>query len=577
MADYGHDKILYFKLKYRKIINKIPMKISNVKLFGFFIDFNKELELVLITRWNFTIKNMTNFYKEKYDVIIIGSALAGMACALRLKKNGVKDILILEQHNVPGGVATSFVRNGVEYEASLHEMMGIGNKHQLPAGEFFDEFGIDIEWLRVPEAYHYVDDTTDVVIHAGNDGDFSICAKEIAAACNDNDGSVYKKLMKFFKMMKKVHDATDYVTLHQSGILKMVICFHDLVRTAGYSFKEVLDKYDLPQKAVDILSAYWVYVGNTLEELPFNVYGYLLTEYLGYGSYIPKNTSHEMSLKMAMKCEEEGIQIEYSQKVEKILVKDGKVYGVRTKNGDEIHSDIVVCGAYPNIAYSSMIEPSSEVPQKAIKYINSREISLSVFSVSLLLDETPDKLNMSEYSTFYAPKGMDLNKIWDNYKTLGPYEYLTSICMNLANPYAAPKGKTLYTIVTLPRPEAWNGISEENYQATKEKVAKDMIELESKRLGVNLFDHIENCIIETPVTICHYAGAYKGSIYGYTHSMKDSVVARQFMEKDEMFIKGLFFTGAHQLMGDGMAPCIGNGQHTARIVFDYMKKRRRGK
>lgn len=522
-------------------------------------------------------REMASFYKDKYDVIIIGSALAGMATALKLKKSGVNDILILEQHNVPGGVATSYVRNNVEFEASLHEMMGIGDKHQLSTGKFFDELGINIEWIRVPEAYHYVDNETDVVIHAGEDGNFDVPCKEIAKACNDLDGSVYKKLMKFFDMAKKVHYATNYVTLHKTSILKMVIRFPDLVKTAGYSFKEVIDRYDLPKKAIDILSAYWVYVGNTLEELPFNVYGYLLVEYLGYGAYVPKNTSYEMALKMAEKCDELGIHIEYSQKVDKILVKDKKVYGVRTKNGDEIHSDIVICGAYPNVAYTKMIEPASEVSTDAIKYTNSREISLSVFSVTLLLDTTPDKLNITEYSTFYAPNGMDLNKIWENYKTLGPYDYLTSVCMNLANPYAAPEGKTVYAIVVLPRPEAWNQVTEENYRSVKEKVAKDLIDIESKRLGVDLSKHIENCILETPVTISHYAGAYKGSIYGYTHSMKDSVVARQFMEKDEMFIKGLFFTGAHQLMGDGMAPCISNGQHTANLVLNYMKKEGRKK
>ena len=66
-----------------------------------------------------------NFYKDHYDVIIMGAGLAGLSCALQLQSRGIKDILILEKHNLPGGLATSYVRNGIEIEATLHEMMSM--------------------------------------------------------------------------------------------------------------------------------------------------------------------------------------------------------------------------------------------------------------------------------------------------------------------------------------------------------------------------------------------------------------------------------------------------------------------
>ena len=61
------------------------------------------------------------FYKDHYDVVIIGGALAGMSACLQLQAWGIKDILILEKHNMPGGLATDFMRNGFEIEATLHE------------------------------------------------------------------------------------------------------------------------------------------------------------------------------------------------------------------------------------------------------------------------------------------------------------------------------------------------------------------------------------------------------------------------------------------------------------------------
>ena len=108
-------------------------------------------------------------FEDSYDVVVIGGALAGLASALTLASKG-KKVLVLEQHNLPGGVATSFVRGGIEIEATLHEMMSIGPKEcPLKIRNFFDEMGVDIEWLRVPDAYRFVDGVTgvNVLVHPG--------------------------------------------------------------------------------------------------------------------------------------------------------------------------------------------------------------------------------------------------------------------------------------------------------------------------------------------------------------------------------------------------------------------------
>ena len=44
------------------------------------------------------------FYKDHYDVIVIGGALAGLSSALMLADKGL-DVLVLERHNLPGGIA----------------------------------------------------------------------------------------------------------------------------------------------------------------------------------------------------------------------------------------------------------------------------------------------------------------------------------------------------------------------------------------------------------------------------------------------------------------------------------------
>ena len=513
-------------------------------------------------------------FKDKYDVIVIGGALAGLAAALTLAKNG-KDVLVLEQHNLPGGIATSFVRGNIEIEATLHEMMSIGPKEcPLKIRNFFDEMGVDIDWLRVPDAFRFVDGKTgtNVLVHPGTHGDFEIPAKEIADACGDKDGTIYTKVFELLNLCNRVYNSVNILSVQHMSKPMMLLKHPDFVKTAGYSAQQVIDTFNLPKNVVDVLAAYWIYVGDTLENLPFTVWAVLMADYLGYGSYVPRKFSHEMSLKMAERAMEMGVQVEFGTRVDKILVKNGHVDGVRLANGEEVNARYVVCSAYPDKAYTSMVEPLSEVPQGAIKFVNAKTVGVTCFSVVLLLDKDYKDLGIKDYSTFYAPKGMDLKKIFDEYSTPGPYNYITSICTNIANPEATPKGTCIYSITALPKPEGWFGVTEENYEEMKLKNAEYFIKMESERLGINLKDHILECVIEAPCTISHYTGAYQGSIYGYMHTMDDHIVARLQMSEKENFIQGLSFAGAHQISGDGMGPAITNGRKGAKIILDMMEE-----
>lgn len=506
------------------------------------------------------------FYKDHYDVIVIGGALAGLSSALMLADKGL-DVLVLERHNLPGGIATSFVRGGIEIEAALHEMMSIGDKsNRLKVGKFFDDMGVDIDWMKVPECYHASLPDVEITLHPG----FERFAKEVDSVA---PGS-YEKVLKVLNLCHTVFDSVNELSIHPMSKVQMLLKHEAFVKTAGYSTKEVLDTFDLPQKARDLLAPYWIYVGTGFDELPFTIFAVLMADYVGYGSYIPHKLSHEMSLKMAERAEAMGVQIEYRQQVDKILVKNGKAYGVRTQRGDEIHADYVISSAYPNKVYTSMIEPLSEVPEKAIKMVNGRRLSLAAFSVILILDKTAEELGIKDYSIFRAQETMDTDEIYKELAGLGPYQYLTCICHNLGNPDATPKGTCSFSVTVLPRVDGWKTVTADDYDRVKHTVAKQLVDDMSKYFGVNLLDHVLECVIETPMTIAHYTGAWNGCIYGYAHTMQDHIVARLQTAHEEKFIEGLEFSGAHQISGDGMGPAVTNGRKAAKNVLDDIKAKK---
>lgn len=512
------------------------------------------------------------FYKDHYDVVVIGGALAGMSCAMKLASEG-KSVLILEQHNLPGGIATSFVRSGVEMEATLHEMMSIGPEdNPLFIRKYLDDLGVVINWLRVPEAYRMTspEDRIDITLHAGKNPDGSwICADEIEKQY-PGQGREVNKLM---DLCEEVYQSVIYMNDHTVSKLQTLKDHEGLAKTAGYSAEEVINKYvNLSETVKKILAAYWIYVGQPISSLPFTIYAFLMGDYMSGGSYVARGFSHEMSAAMAKRCEELGVQYEYCQRVEKILVKDGKVYGVRTTHGDEIHCDYVASSAYPNTVYGKMIEPQSEVPSIARKYVNAMPMGVTCFSVVLMLDASPEELNIHDYSVFSADAPMDTDVFWKQGKQLGNWDYLTTICLNYANPEAVPAGKTSLSITNLPLPECFDGVTADNYFETKQRIASQMIDQVSEHLGVNLKDHIIDIEVETPVTISHYTGDYKGGIYGYQHNMDNSIVARLEDAAKTNYIKGLVFSNSTQLAGDGMAVNINNGRIAAEMINAEIKE-----
>ncbi len=507
------------------------------------------------------------FYRDHYDVIIIGGALAGMSAALQLQAKGVKDILILEKHNLPGGLATDYVRNGFEIEATLHEMMSIGTKeNRLKVGQFFDDMGVDIDWLPVPECYRVVlpNSGIDKTLHDG----YERMAREIDEECP----GTFEKVHELMLLCRRVYDSMNILSVTPMSKVQMLLKHPDFVKTVGYSATEVIETFHLPKKAVEMLTPYWIYVGNRMDDLPFTIYAFLMADYFT-GSYVCRGFSHEMSMKMQKKVEENGAQFEFRQEVDKILVRDGKVYGVRTKRGDEIHCDYVISGPYPNKVYTQMIEPLSEVPEGAIKMINGRTLSVTPVSVMMIIEGTPEENGIVNYSTF-SGETMDTNEIWENYSNLTePYNYITTICLNYSNPTCVPAGYTQLSITALVPSTPFHDVKEEDYHDLKRRLANEMIESCIKVTKVDFRPRITEIEISTPMTIAHYVGAWRGNIYGYTHALNDHAVARLGMKAEDHFIGGLEFAGAHGMSGDGMGPQITNGRAAAKGVLEDMEKK----
>jgi all-trans-retinol 13,14-reductase len=61
-----------------------------------------------------------------FDVIVIGSGIGGLACAVAPSRSG-RTVLVLEQHFVAGGLTQTFSREGFTWDVGLHYL---GDMHE---------------------------------------------------------------------------------------------------------------------------------------------------------------------------------------------------------------------------------------------------------------------------------------------------------------------------------------------------------------------------------------------------------------------------------------------------------------
>ncbi|MFT5683542.1 MAG: phytoene dehydrogenase-like protein [Myxococcota bacterium] len=108
---------------------------------------------------------------QDYDVIVIGAGFGGLAAALEAAEQGRK-VAICEALKYPGGCASTFTRDGVQYEAGATLFSGLDEGHlfgqwrsRLSLPVHFERLAVPIE-LRTPDMTLPVPDDRDQLIAA---------------------------------------------------------------------------------------------------------------------------------------------------------------------------------------------------------------------------------------------------------------------------------------------------------------------------------------------------------------------------------------------------------------------------
>lgn len=482
-------------------------------------------------------------FDKEYDAVVIGAGMGGLMAGVNMAHKG-KKTLVLEQHNVPGGFATTFVRGNYEFEATLHEMLDVDFvEKNCYVRKILNELGVKCEFKRVPEAYVLIvpDQNLNVCVPFGVDAFINCVEKEVPG--------IKKSLKKYMSLCKDMYDGINYLIDCDSkgkepNKILLATKYHNLLKYAHKTVEEVENEYNFPPKAQSIIHAYWCYQGPSIDRLTFTIWGYMLYGYLETGAYIPNNRSHALSLSISERIKELGGQIEFSCKVEKIHVTNNKIQGVELSDGTFIKTNCVFSNAHPEIVYGQMISPKEEVPEFAIQKTNAQINTCSSIAIYLGLNANPKDIGINYYEYFISDT-MDTKAIHDSMFTMNPHSFLSAICLDNAIPGATGKDRCQLAISWIVMGDIFKNVTFEDYDNIKINFGEKMIDIFEKTTGAKIRDYIEEIEMVTPITWNRYTGAYKGQIFGYEQTPWDSAVCRlaAYPKEKKQLLNGLYFVG----------------------------------
>ena len=505
----------------------------------------------------------------RYDAVVVGAGNAGLAAALHMQQAGKKTLLI-EQHNLPGGCASSFRRGRFEIEPSLHELCDVGPvSNPGDVRNLMDLYGVDVEWVEVPDCFRCIskwsdgtpmDITMPTGIQAFIDKTEEYCPGSKA------------KMEELFELFEEILQGIAYISASNghadSNVLKEK--YPNLLRTGAYPVKKVLDAMKMPQKAQDILSVYWAYLGVDMEHLAFIHYAAMVHKYVSRGAAIPAHTSHEISLKMVERFREMGGETWFNCRAEEFLFDGDKLCGVKTSMGT-VETNHVLANINPDIIYGKMM-PKELIPEREKKLSAARngDVGGRMYTAYFCLDCTAEELGIKDYNTFLFG-GSDSRKEYLNMTgSQETNEYGIFLCYNIINPKASPEGTCIVSFTTFGATPTWEKVSQKDYVAHKEKEVQRMIKVVKERMGVDMSGHIEEVTTASPWTYARYLNAPQGGVYGYETKDWDGMMARLMMLNDDYPIKGLRPIGAAGPRGDGYSAAYICGQLMAKLTLKDM-------
>ena len=460
--------------------------------------------------------------KDAYDVVVIGSGLAGLTSANILARQGYQ-VLLLEHHYQLGGMATWFKRAG---------------------GHIFD-----------------------ISLHGFPHGMIKSCRKywtpEIAESIVQLKGVRFENPQFSLRTTFTREDFTRILVEHFGIPLTTVQQFFDTARGMNFfdeqskTTRELFEQF-FPGRddVVRLLMEPITYAnGSTLED-PAITYGIVFSNFMQKGVYTFEGGTDALILKMKAELERNGVDIRIRSLVEKIEVSaDRKVTGVIV-NGKRIACKTIVSNANIKATIQNLVG-EQHFDQKFID--DARAVRLNNSSCQVYMALKPGERFDSDCGDllFHSEhRGFDIDALLSR--------NVSSRTFSFYYPETRP-GSDRWLVVssTNANYRDWAELPADEYETSKKNLIESTLDcLEKYVCDIRTkLDHVEAA---TPKTFEHYTRHLAGSSFGT--KFEGLQVSRDLPQQ----INGLFHAGSVGIIMSGWLGAVNYGVIVSNDVDKFL-------
>lgn len=465
----------------------------------------------------------------RYDVVIIGSGLGGLACGAILAREGYQ-VCVLEKNKQIGGTLQTFVRDRIIFDSGVHYVGGLDKGQNLY--QLFKFLGImDKMKLRKMD-----EDVFDAVLF-GDDPKVYRYAQGYPNFISTMVKDFPQEEAAIRKYCDAIRDVCSKFPLYnlRSGD------YFEKVGVLEIDTQTFLESITPNKKLQNVLAGTSLLYAGVPYKTPFYVHALVINSYIESswrfvdgGSQIARALSKEITSR--------GGKILKNTKVVKLKEEGGELTHALTENGDRFEAKLFISNVHPN---NTMEMTESDMIKKAFRNrLRGLENSISTFYVNIVLKKNSFRyINHNYYYFAENDAWCVLNYTQENWP-LGYALFFTASSKN--DEYA--EGVTLMTYMRYGDVKQWehtfNTVSNEvsrgeDYEAFKKEKTERLFDLVEKRFP-GFRQAVETYYVATPLSVRDYIGTDDGALYGvvkdYREPMKTFISPRTK-------IPNLFLTG----------------------------------